>query len=103
MDNDILRSKRFYSICSSTWKIIFNLDIKPESTTSWETGFEALLFKKRLSLDFTVYQQSTKNQIFELPNDITTGYSRRVVNGGEIENRGIEIAVIYSPIKNKRF
>ena len=82
---------------------LFNPDIKPESTTSWETGFEALLFKKRLSLDFTVYQQSTKNQIFELPNDITTGYSRRVVNGGEIENRGIEIAATYSPIKSKDF
>ncbi|MFV0175616.1 SusC/RagA family TonB-linked outer membrane protein [Empedobacter falsenii] len=82
---------------------LFNPDIKPESTTSWETGFEALLFKKRLSIDFTLYQQSTKNQIFELPNDITTGYSKRVVNGGEIENRGIELAASYTPIKTNDF
>ncbi|MGL5235613.1 MAG: SusC/RagA family TonB-linked outer membrane protein, partial [Empedobacter falsenii] len=52
---------------------------------------------------FTIYQQSTENQIIELPNDITTGYSKRVVNGGEIENRGIEIAASYTAIRNNNF
>ena len=92
-----------FSSSATVSKTLFNPDIKPESTTSWETGFEALLFKKRLSLDFTVYQQSTKNQIFEVPTNITTGYSKKVVNGGEIENRGIEISASYSPIKNENF
>lgn len=82
---------------------LYNPNLKPESTESWETGIEALLFKKRLSLDLTVYQQNTKNQIFDLPNDISTGYSYRVVNGGEVENRGIEIGASYSPIKRKGF
>ncbi len=101
-------TNRYYSQSDFTASAVipgrlFNPDIKPETTNSWETGFEALLFKKRLSIDFTLYQQSTKNQIIELPSDITTGYSKRVVNGGEIENRGIELMASYTPIKNKNF
>ena len=61
------------------------------------------MFKKRLGLDFTVYQQNTDNQILRVPTDPTSGYSYRFINGGEIRNRGIEIAANVTPVKSKNF
>ncbi len=82
---------------------LYNPDLKPETTKAWETGLEMLLFKKRVGLDITLYKQNTDNQIVSIPLDLTTGYSSRVINAGEIENKGIEIAANFTPIKRSGF
>ncbi len=80
-----------------------NKELKPESTTSWEAGLELSLFKKRLGFDVTYYQTDTKNEIVPLAVSGSTGFLYKVVNSGEIENKGIEVALHGSPIKTENF
>ena len=70
-----------------------NKDLKPTRTNSFELGLEMKFLNNRLSLDFTYYNQLSKDQIIGLASTTTSGYSYRLINAGEIENKGIEIAL----------
>ena len=70
-----------------------NKDLKPTRTNSFELGLEMKFFNNRLSLDMTYYNQLSKDQIIGLASTTTSGYSYRLINAGEIENKGIEIAL----------
>lgn len=80
-----------------------NADLKPELTRSVEAGLEAAFLNNRFGFDFTVYQQNTTNQI--IPVDISTasGYQTRVINAGEVRNRGIEVSVFATPVQTGDF
>lgn len=84
-------------------KVIPNPRLKPTSTYSYEFGTDLRFFKDRLTLDFTYYKQSTKDQILSLPSSLATGYNRGMINAGEIENKGVEIAIQASPIKKENW
>ena len=70
-----------------------NKDLKPTRTNSFELGLEMKFLNNRLSLDFTYYNQLSKDQIIGLASTTTSGYSYRLINAGEIENKGVEIAL----------
>jgi TonB-linked SusC/RagA family outer membrane protein len=80
-----------------------NANLKPERTHSWEFGLEASLFDERLGFDVTYYTTTTKDEILPLSVSGTTGYLYRVVNSGEVQNHGIEVAVHGTPIKTHDF
>ncbi|WP_291102021.1 MULTISPECIES: SusC/RagA family TonB-linked outer membrane protein [unclassified Flavobacterium] len=86
---------------SSTFVDFKNL--KPENQKSWEFGLEAKLFKNRLGLDLSVYNSNTENQIFNVPQSPSTGYSFSQINAGNIVNKGIELVLSGSPIKTQDF
>ena len=70
-----------------------NKDLKPTRTNSFELGLEMKFFHGRLGLDMTYYNQLSKDQIIGLASSSTSGYNYRLVNAGEIQNKGIEIAL----------
>lgn len=70
-----------------------NKALKPTRTNSFEVGLEMKFFYGRLGLDFTYYNQLSKDQIIGLASSSTSGYNYRLVNAGEIQNKGIEIAL----------
>jgi hypothetical protein len=70
-----------------------NPDLKPTRTNSFELGLEMKFFHGRLGLDMTYYNQVSKNQIISLAASSAMGYTHRLINAGEIENKGIEIAL----------
>jgi TonB-linked SusC/RagA family outer membrane protein len=78
-------------------------DLKPETTRSWEGGFELNMWKNRLGMDVSVYKSNTDNQILTIPMSSTSGYLRRVINAGEIENKGIEITINSKPLSLREF
>ena len=73
--------------------IIPNKELKPTRTNSFELGLEMKFFHNRLSLDVTYYNQKSKDQIIGLATSSTSGYNYSLVNAGEIQNKGIEIAL----------
>ncbi len=77
--------------------------IKPENVESWEAGLEGKFFKNRISFDVAVYQSSTTNQIVSVDIDQITGSTGMKINAGEIQNRGIEIAARFVPVRTKDF
>ena len=70
-----------------------NKDLKPTMTSSYELGLEMNFFHNRLSLDLTYYNQTSKDQILSLASTTTSGYAYRLINAGQIQNKGIEIAL----------
>jgi TonB-linked SusC/RagA family outer membrane protein len=79
--------------------IQYNQDLKPERTKSWEAGLEANFFQKRVGFDLSLYKTNSVNQIMPVNISRASGYSQRYVNSGEIENKGIELAVNATPVK----
>lgn len=82
---------------------LMNPNLKPESTGSFEVGLEMSFLADRLGFDFTFYKSTTTDQIIPLSVSGTTGYIYNYVNSGEIENKGIELALHGTPIKTDLF
>lgn len=76
-----------------------NVDLKPTRTNSFEFGFETKFFNNRVGLDFTYYNQVSKNQIMGMASSWTSGYPYRLINAGEIQNQGIEISLNTRPVQ----
>jgi TonB-linked SusC/RagA family outer membrane protein len=76
-----------------------NFSLKPEISTSYETGFDLKLFEGRVGLDVTYYQTRTRNQILNIPLSLTSGYNSRAINAGEIKNYGVEVMLSTTPFK----
>ncbi|WP_136467047.1 SusC/RagA family TonB-linked outer membrane protein [Flagellimonas onchidii] len=80
-------------------------DAKPEIITSTEFGADWRFFGNRLGIDFTYYHIKSTDQFVEISIDaddpIGQGrYDRRFINAGEIVNKGVEISLNGSPIRN---
>ncbi|MCK0115276.1 SusC/RagA family TonB-linked outer membrane protein [Gelidibacter sp. F63206] len=80
-----------------------NPNLKPETTRSVETGLELKFFQNRLGFDITYYKTNSIDQIFGVPVSTSTGYSQKILNAGEIENKGIEISFNAKPVKLNNF
>ncbi|NOY37303.1 MAG: SusC/RagA family TonB-linked outer membrane protein [Chlorobi bacterium] len=75
-------------------------DLKNELTSSWEIGGDLRFFQNRLGLDITYYNGKTTNQILPVTISNASGYSRVVINAGEIQNKGLELVLNANPIKS---
>ena len=78
---------------------ISNSTLKPEITTGLEAGLDLRLFKGKVNLDLTYYEQKTKNQILGVEISKATGYNTRILNAGQISNSGIEVTLSGTPLK----
>lgn len=102
------RTKKYYGRTDFSGSAVaptslYNTDFKPEITTSKELGVDVRMFKGRLRLDATVYQNNTKNQILSTPLPRSSGYSSVLINAGEVRNRGVEFLLNVTPIKLNNF
>lgn len=80
-----------------TWKkskTYPNTELKPEDTKSWEIGLN-LRFLKGFNLDVTYYRSNTYHQTIYVPLPSATGYENFVAQTGNIENKGVELALGY--------
>jgi tonB-linked outer membrane protein, susC/ragA family len=75
--------------------------LKPESTTSFETGLDLRFLKDRVSLSFTYYNKNTKNQILTSTINGVSGYGEALFNAGEVKNWGYEVTLGVVPFRNK--
>ena len=80
-----------------------NKNLKPTRTNSFEVGLETKFLNNRIGLDFTYYSQISKDQIMGMASSWSSGYNYRLINAGEIENKGIEIALNTRLIQTKDF
>ncbi len=78
---------------------IGNPNLKPEITTAFEVGTELGFFDNRLTIDFSYYENKSKNQILNIPIPVPTGFSFKSINAGSIQNKGIELGVRGTPIR----
>lgn len=68
-----------------------NPNLEPEFTNSYEFGADMRFFQNRLSLEVTYYNSKSDNQILtDIRVPPTTGTFYATLNGGSIENNGVE-------------
>jgi ferric enterobactin receptor len=80
-----------------------NSSLRPEFGKNLEVGAEAKFFKGRLGFDFAFYDQKVSDQLIAPRLSYASGAILQWINGGDVTNRGIELQVTGSPIKNKNF
>lgn len=78
--------------------VIPNKNLKPTRTNSFEIGLETKFLNSRVGFDLTYYNQVSRDQIMGMASSWTTGYPYRLINAGEIQNKGIEIALNTRPV-----
>ena len=73
-----------------------NTSLEPERTKSWEVGTNIHFFDSKVQLDATYYQSSTYNQFYN-PRITSTSFSSNMfLNGGQVDNKGIEMSLRYN-------
>lgn len=81
-----------------------NPDLGPERTVETEFGFDASFLNQRLNLDFTFYNQHTTDALLQVNQIPSQGFlNSQLQNIGELQNRGIEVALSGTPILTKSF
>ncbi|OAD92057.1 SusC/RagA family protein [Aequorivita soesokkakensis] len=80
-----------------------NPELKPETTKSYEAGLEMKFANNRLGFDVAYYKSNSIDQIVQVPISAATGYTGKLLNAGEIENKGIEVSLNAMPVKNDNF
>jgi len=78
-------------------------NIRPQENTNIEAGMDLSVLKNRLSYNFTLYQNTTVDEILGVSTPVESGYTTRIINAGEIRNRGIEMGLNAIPVKSKNF
>lgn len=81
----------------------YSQNLKPEKKNAYEVGLDWRFVKNRIGIDLTYYKENTKNQIMYIDVPSVSGISKQLINAGNIENRGIELALNTTPISMKDF
>jgi hypothetical protein len=82
--------------------VIGNPDIKWETSEQTNIGFDATVLK-RLNVNFDYYVKTTKDWLVKIPVLATTGAKEMYINGGDVKNTGVELALNYHNTIGKFF
>ena len=83
--------------------ILPNPDVKWETSGQVDLGFDARMFNSRLSLAFDVYNKTTKDWLVVAPQLDSYGTNAPYINGGDIQNKGIEVGLGWNDHVGKDF
>ncbi len=78
-----------------------NPNMKPENIKSTELGLDLRMFQNRLGIDFTWYKKNAFDQILKVAVPPATGYQYEFMNAGNVENKGVELALNASIVQKK--
>ena len=78
-----------------------NQDYDWEYAKELNIGTDISILNNRIRLILDVYNRITSNLIFARPRSITSGFSDVTVNGGSVQNKGVEIDLQGDIVRNK--
>ena len=80
-----------------------NPDIRPETNTGIETGFDATLFKSRAQFSATVYRKRITDLLLFASLPASSGFDEGWINGGQFTNYGLEMNLSATPVQKGKF
>ena len=83
--------------------IVPNPDLTWETSEQWDVGFDSRFLNNRLEVNFDWYMKTTKDWLFVAPRIAIQGTNPAYINGGDIQNTGVELAVAWKDRINKDF
>ncbi|MTI32242.1 SusC/RagA family TonB-linked outer membrane protein [Xanthovirga aplysinae] len=75
-----------------------NKDIQPERSKEIEAGLDIGFFDNKINLEATYYNKTVEDLILRANVPYSSGFTSRTVNGGALNNKGIEIALSTTPV-----
>jgi TonB-dependent starch-binding outer membrane protein SusC len=73
-----------------------NPDVKWETTTSTNLGFDAAILNNRLIVSLDVYNRKTTDMLVQVPNPATSGFANPAyINIGEMTNKGVDLGLTH--------
>ena len=79
-----------------------NSNLKWETTVSGNIGIDASFLQDRIGITVEYYQKKTLDLLLNVPVDVAKyGVSSQLQNVGNVENKGFEISVDFTPVRNK--
>ncbi|MDH6303516.1 iron complex outermembrane receptor protein [Parabacteroides sp. PF5-5] len=80
---------------------VASANLKPERKNAWEVGLDWRFVDNRFGIDFTYYKENTKDQIMTIDVPYQSGIKKQIINAGNIQNKGVEIAATVVPVRTK--
>jgi TonB-linked SusC/RagA family outer membrane protein len=80
-----------------------NPNLRPLKVKEVELGLELRAFNNRVSLDASVYNKNTIDEILNVDVSVASGYNSTKVNLGKLRNKGIELLLTLVPVRNANF
>lgn len=77
--------------------------LKPEIVKNLEFGIDARFVQNRIGMTLTYYKSNSSNQLLQVALPVATGFSRRYINAGNIENQGVELVLNATPMRKQNF
>jgi iron complex outermembrane receptor protein len=82
--------------------VVYNNELTWETTTTWNIGLDYGMFDQRLVLNVDAYKRNTTDLLCTPSIAAGQNYDNKMMlNAGELENHGIEIAISGKPIQTK--
>lgn len=80
---------------------IYDPNLKPQNTRSYEIGADLNFLNNLVSLSYTFSRQNVKDQIFPVPLASSTGARELLTNGGKLHTNAHEITLSFNPIRTR--
>ena len=80
-----------------------NPKLSPVKTKTQEVGLELQFLDRRLGLDASLYKSLSSDQIFDVSYSTATGASKKFINSGSVENKGVELILNATVVRSKDF
>ena len=68
-------------------------NLKWEFTDQFDMGLDAGFFDNRLNFTVDAYYKRTEDLLLRMPTPMSTGFRQRLTNIGNVENKGLEVAL----------
>lgn len=82
---------------------LYDPNLKPQNTVSYEFGFDLKFLNNRLGIDYTYSKQNITDQIFSVPLAGSTGSGYLIMNGGAVTTDAHEIVLYTTPVRTSDF
>ncbi len=94
-------SKMFRSISTIVLAGVPNTELKWETTNTMNVGLDLNVFNNYVGLTVDLYKSKTSDLITPRSISSALGTNYMYVNGGEIQNTGVELGIQISPVQTK--
>ena len=96
-------SASYNSIPGSIPGNVGNLDLSWEINKPLNIGLDVSVLKSRLNVTFDWYRRLSDELLLNVPLSPTSGFASQTQNIGEMENKGVELTIIATPVRKKDF
>jgi TonB-linked SusC/RagA family outer membrane protein len=80
-----------------------NPNLTWETSEQTDLGFDSRILNGRMNVNFDFYIKKTKDWLVQSPTYATTGFDTALINGGNVKNTGVELAISWQDKIGKDF